>query len=209
MKEKMKELRVNVTVSAVLTIVLGVLLIMYAGSFLTMFAKIFAVIVLIIGVVMAAGGIVESQMSRLISGVIIIAVGIWAYSRPTTISSIIPIAIGVLLVVHGIQDLRLAIDAKKHKSESFGAMIGVAIVSIVFGVICIAEAFNIISLALQLVGVMLVIDGITDMFVVHKVNKAHRDIIDATEYTEEDLDDYGQGTNADDVIDVDSEEEDD
>ncbi len=198
MKEKFKELRVNVTISAVLTIVLGVLLIMYAGSFLTFFARIFAVIVLIIGVVMAAGGVIDSTMSRLISGVIIIAIGIWAYSRPTTIMSIIPIAIGVLLIVHGIQDLRLALDAKKHNSDSFGAMIFVAVLSIIFGAVCVADAFNIVSFAVQLVGVMLVIDGITDMFVVHKVNKAHKDIIDATEYTEEDLDDYGAGSSDDD-----------
>ena len=189
MKEKIKGLRLNITISAILTVAVGVLLILYPAESLTAISRIIAVIVILIGAIIAISQIFESGNNAMgiVVGCVQALIGIWIFSAPTAIASIIPIAIGIVLVGHGLQDAKLAIEcivAKAHGSW-FAFILG--ILSIVLGVVCILGAFSIVNLATRIIGIMLIYDGISDMFIVHKVRKATRVVVDSTIISEEDV----------------------
>ena len=65
-----------------------------------------------------------------------------------------------------------------------------AIVNIVLGVLCICNAFGLVKIGLILIGLMLIFDGVTDMFIVHKVNRASKDVVDSNITKEEDVEEY-------------------
>ena len=65
-----------------------------------------------------------------------------------------------------------------------------AILNIVLGVLCICNAVGLVKLGMILIGIMLIYDGLSDMFIVHKVNKASKEFVDSTILHEENLDDY-------------------
>ena len=117
-------------------------------------------------------------------------IGLWMFFSPQLVASIIPIAIGVLMVVHGVQDLTLAVEGKRKNANNWWSIPLMAIVNIVLGVLCICNAFGLVKIGLILIGLMLIFDGVTDMFIVHKVNRASKDVVDSNITKEEDVEEY-------------------
>ncbi|SDH26517.1 Uncharacterized membrane protein HdeD, DUF308 family [Pseudobutyrivibrio sp. 49] len=188
MKEKIKGLRLNITISGIISIVIGVLLLIYPTESLTTISRVIAAIVILSGIFVIISQIFDkgfNAMGIAVGGVLAV-IGIWIFLAPGSIVSIIPIAIGVLLVVHGLQDLGLAAQAIKTKAPRPWLTFIIAAVTILLGVACIADAFKFIAIATRLIGIMLIYDGITDVFTVHKVNKAEK-IIDVEVLREEDV----------------------
>jgi len=103
--------------------------------------------------------------------------------------SLIPMVIGVVLVVSGIQELSLAITAKNVDASKWGWMVAGAALTILFGILCICVAFNIVTIAMRLLGLFLIYDGVSSMLMVHHVNVAER-VVDSTITKEEDVDDF-------------------
>ena len=101
-------------------------------------------------------------------GLIVLLIGIWIFLRPESIVSLIPIVIGVILCVHGIQDLKLAVETKRNGYGKWWSMLIIAAVSLVFGVLCIVNAFGMVMLALQFIGIALIYDGISDLWVANR-----------------------------------------
>ena len=66
----------------------------------------------------------------------------------------------------------MAIETKQNGYDRWWAMLLIAIVSLVFGVLCIVNAFGVVTLAMQFVGVALIYDGVTDLWVVTKAARA-------------------------------------
>lgn len=188
MKEKIKDLRLNITVSGILSIIIGILLLIYPAQSLSTIGKAIGAIIVLAGVFVIISQLFENgfnAMGMVVGGVLAV-IGIWIFMAPGAIVSIIPIAIGVLLVVHGLQDLGLAMEATKlHAPRPWLSFI-IAIVNIFLGVICIADAFHMVTLATRIIGLMLMYDGITDVFTVHKVRKATK-IVDVDIISEEDI----------------------
>lgn len=190
MKEKIKSLRLNITISALISVLIGVLLIIFPTQSLNTIGKVIAVIIIFSGISVIISQIYESGVNvmGIVVGAVIALVGIWMFNSPSGIISIIPIAIGVLLVAHGIQDLKLAIEATRAKADRPWIPYLISVLNIVLGIICIAGAFNILKIATQLIGFMLIFDGISDIGIVHKVRKATGTVIDSTIVSEEDID---------------------
>ncbi len=189
MKEKIKGLRLNITVSAVISIVIGVLLLVYPTQSLVTISRVIACIIILSGASIIISQLYERGFNPLgiVVGGILAIVGIWIFRAPDAIVSIIPIAIGVILVVHGVQDLGLALEGLKAKASKPWLSFVIAALNILLGVICIAGAFQIVKLSIQLIGIMLIFDGITDFGIVHNVRKATGSIVDGTITHEEDI----------------------
>ena len=108
MKEKIKDLRLNITVSGILSIVIGILLLIYPAQSLSTIGKAIGAIIVLAGVFVIISQLFENgfnAMGMVVGGVLAV-IGIWIFMAPGAIVSIIPIAIGVLLVVHGREYLK-------------------------------------------------------------------------------------------------------
>ena len=195
MLDKLESIKVDVTLAAVLSVVLGVLLVFWPGTVITMLARVIAIILIISGIASLIPRLLEpvkNYPAILVSGLIAL-IGLWMFLQPAAVASIIPIAIGVLLVVHGIQDLSLALEGKKNRAQNWWSIPLMAVLNIVLGILCICNAFGLVKIGLIVIGIMLIYDGLSDMFIVHKVNKASKEFVDSTitrEETIDDMDDY-------------------
>ncbi len=189
MKDKIKALKLNITLSAVISIVIGILLLFYPTESISAIGKVIAVIIMLAGI-----GVIVSQIfdfgvnvMGIVVGGILVVIGIWIYTSTAAILSIIPIAIGVILVVHGIQDLGLAIEGARAGAKYPWLDFIIAALNILLGMVCIMHAFGIVNIAIRIIGAMLIFDGITDLGIVHKVRKATGSVVDSTITHEEDL----------------------
>ena len=87
-----------------------------------------------------------------------------------------PIVIGVILAVHGVQDVKMALESKNGGYDRWWIMLIIAIISIAIGVLCIVNAFGMVKLAMQFVGAALIYDGISDLWVVTKTVRTVKDM---------------------------------
>ncbi len=190
MKEKLKGIKLDVTLSAVLTVVLGIVFLVWPGEVLTGLAKIIAIVLIIGGIATLLYQLFSSTKNAIfmVLAAIVALIGFWMLLRPTTVASIIPIIIGVVLIAHGIQDVAMAFEGKKNEAARWGMILLAAVLSIVLGIVCIYFAFKVVSSVTRIIGIMLIYDGVSDMVIVHKVNKADK-IIDGELKHEEDVDD--------------------
>ncbi len=190
MKEKIKGLRLNITISAVISIIIGMLLMIFPTETTEILSRIIAGIIILAGVAIIISQIFENSKNvmGIVVGAILAILGIWMFMSPqgNIFINIIPIAIGVILVVHGVQDLGMAFEVLKTKQGGSLLLFIGAIVNIVLGLLCIAMAFDIITTIVWLIGLMMVFDGVTDIFFVHKVRKSTSAVIvDSTIVEEE------------------------
>ena len=179
MKETLKRIKADIIVSALLCIALGIVLLVWPAETIDVFCKILAVGLIIMGGVDIASYFMNRSIHPFAGalGLIVLLIGIWIFLRPESIVSLIPIVIGVILCVHGIQDLKLAIETKRNGYEKWWSMLIIAAVSLVFGVLCIVNAFGMVKLALQFIGIALIYDGISDLWVANRAVHAAKMMI--------------------------------
>ncbi len=176
--DKLKSIRLHFTVTALLEVVLGVVLLIWPLTVVGILAKIVGVFVIAIGVVELVAKIFDeaARAAGILIGLILIILGGWVFFHPTAVVSIVPIMIGVGLVVHGIQNFSLAIAGKNTGAPKWGWMIFASVAIILLGVVCVVCAIEVVDIALRVAGVFMVLDGLASIFMVHRVNKAERDV---------------------------------
>ena len=158
MMDKLKSIKIDVTLAAVLSVVLGVLLVIWPATVITVLARVIAIILMVSGIVSLIPRLMDEVKSytSIIVSLLITLIGLWMFLSPQAVASIIPIAIGVLLVVHGVQDLSLALEGKQTKAHNWWSIPLMAILNIVLGVLCISNAFGLVKLAMILIGIMMI-----------------------------------------------------
>lgn len=176
MKEALKRIKADMILSALMCAVLGIVLLIWPAETIDIFCRVLAVGLALMGAVHIASYFTNRSVHPFggVLGVIVLLVGIWIFIRPESIVSLIPIVIGVILCVHGIQDLKLAFETKNNGYEKWWSMLIIAAISLIFGVICIINAFGMVKLALQFIGVALIYDGISDLWVASRTIRAAR-----------------------------------
>ena len=178
MKDFFKRVKADAIMSAVLCIALGVVLIVWPGETIYIVCKVLAAGLIILGGVELFSYITNRNgyMFTGILGLIVLIIGVWIFLKPSSIVSLVPIVIGVILAVHGVQDVKMALESKNGGYDRWWIMLIIAIISIAFGVLCIVNAFGMVKLAMQFVGVALIYDGISDLWVVTKTVRTVKDM---------------------------------
>ncbi len=173
MKEFFKKLRIAAYLSAVLTIALGGILVAWPMEVTGLICRILGVLLVIMGAVYIFGYFVESRgMLSITGGLMFLLLGVWIFITPQSIATLVPIVIGVVLLVHSLRDFQMASEAKQSGSERWGLLFLLALLNCVFGVICICDSFGVVSLAVRMLGIALVYDGISNMIIVYHTAQA-------------------------------------
>lgn len=175
MKEFFKKLRIAAYLSALLTIVLGGILIAWPMEVTGLICRILGVLLVIMGAVYIFGYFVEGRgILTITGGLLFLLLGVWIFITPQSVATLVPIVIGVVLLVHSLRDFQMASEAKQNGSERWGILFLLALLNCVFGVVCICDSFGVISLAVRMLGIALVYDGLSNMIIIYHTVKAVR-----------------------------------
>lgn len=176
MKDTIKRIKADVIMSALVCVALGVVLLVWPDRTIDIFCKVLAVGLVLIGVVNLVSYFVNKSLHPFgaVLGTIVTLVGVWVFGHPSSIVSLVPIVIGVMLCVHGIQDVKLAFETKTNQYEKWWSVLFLALVSIILGLLCIINAFGVVTLALQFIGVALIYDGLTDLWIASRAIRVAR-----------------------------------
>lgn len=177
MKDILRAIKADYLLSSFLCIALGIIFIIMRGGVINLLGSVLAVAMIVIGAVYLGSFFLNFLTNgfSVFLGIMILAVGIWFLLQPAVIVSLIPIVIGVLLLFHGIRALKEILEARKFGFRAWGAGLILAIVSIVCGLICVFDAFGVMEKAVILVGIILIFNGVSNLWITLSASHAEKE----------------------------------
>ena len=185
MVDRIRQLRLNVSMGALIVLIMGVVFLIRPAQVVTTIAQFIGGLLFLIGLFQFIGKLFSgiNKSSGMLVGALIGVVGMWILWNPARAASIIPIIIGVILVVHGVQNISLSLTGKGYGMPNWWVLLLAGMFNSLCGLVCIICAFATVQFVVQIAGVMLIYDGISSMFTVHKLNRYEQQYVDA-EYRE-------------------------
>ncbi len=169
MFDLLRRIRVNFVLTAILTLILGILLITSPGTAMR-------TVFLLVGwtlVISGAASLLTAIFSRgqpvgqgdLVLGLVQVATGLVVLMRPGFLMSLAGIVVGFVLLIHGIHDIQHARESKALGYD-WKLTMGVGIAAVVMGLIVMVNPFSTMETLLRIAGVFLLTDGLADLLMV-------------------------------------------
>lgn len=167
MKDFIKRLRADYLFSSLMCIALGIVFIAWPDKVNEAVGTVIAVVLIVVGIVYLASfflKFITNGMSAAI-GAIVLLIGVWILIQPAIVGTLIPIVVGVIMLGHGIRGLRESAAAKNFGFSNWGIGIVFSIISLALGIVCICNAFGVISLIYVVIGIALVFNGLSNIWI--------------------------------------------
>lgn len=169
MFDLLRRIRVNFVLTAILTLILGILLITSPGTAMR-------TVFLLVGwtlEISGAASLLTALLSKgqpvgqgdLVLGLVQVATGLVVLMRPGFLMSLAGIVVGFVLLIHGIHDIQHARESKALGYD-WKLSMGVGIAAVVMGLIVMVNPFSTLETLLRIAGIFLLVDGLADLLMV-------------------------------------------
>ena len=184
----LKGLKVNYTASALICVILGLILLIWPGTTTQIVCMLLGVVLLAYGVLQIGIYFISKERNiisqgMMILGIIFAVIGAWILLKPEMIIMAVPVIVGSLIVIHGIHNISQAFSLKKNGYERWWVAFVLGIVTAAFGCVLIFKPFTVVDTVVRLIGIFLIYDGLSDMWIISRVFKVKKNtekIVDAT-----------------------------
>ena len=172
--ELLKKLKTNVIISSALCIVIGIVLVIWPDLTMEIACLAIGAVLLIAGIMRlityftARDGSVYSQLN-LIFGIVLIVVGaliLWQWDK---VLEIVPIIVGIVIVIHGINDLRQTLALHKNEYDKWWVALILGLLTVILGVLLILNPFAALDTVVILIGIFLIFDGISIIWITSRI----------------------------------------
>ena len=159
-----KKLKWNLVFMSVLYLGLGIFLVMKPGTALNIVCYALGGVVLACAAVqliryfVVERGVFQSQLT-LISGLVCLALGAFLLLRSDIVVSILPIVFGLFVIFDAIGRVQNALDLRRCGYDSWKGFLLLPVLSVVLGVILIANPFGAMETLVMAIGVILIVEG--------------------------------------------------
>ena len=171
------DLKRNWIVSAVVTCVIGLILLIFPGQSLNGISYAVGFLAVVMGVIRVVRYFKQDHtypflfQSDLVVGLLTVGFGLFMITRPETFMALLPHIFGILLVGCGVGNILRAVDAKKAGLSQWAVLLALAIVTIVLGWLVLANPFGTVEVVTMVIGGCLVYEGVTDIITTLLVGK--------------------------------------
>lgn len=187
MADFFKGLKANYTISAVVCALLGLVLVIWPGATSQIICMLLGGVLLAYGVLQIAIYLFNRERTIILQGMMILGIvfavlGLWILLKPEMIMMAVPVIVGVLISIHGLHNVVQAFALKKDGYEGWWLAFLLGLLTLIFGGVLICNPFKAIELVARIIGIFLIYDGVSDIWILSRVFKVRRDkerIIDA------------------------------
>lgn len=183
----LKNLKANYTLSAVICVIIGAVLIIWPGTSTKVVCMMLGGMMLIYGIIQIILYFIARERTiylqgMLLLGIVLSVVGAWILLRPESIIAIVPVIVGIIIVVHGLHNAAQSIDLKKMGYEKWWVAFLFSILTIILGGVLVYNPFSVVNTVVRVIGAFLIYDGLSDMWILSRVFKTKKNaqkVIDA------------------------------
>ena len=174
-----KSLKMNYSVTALICAVLGLILLIWPGQSTQ-------IVCITVGAVLGIYGVLQiifylatrektmMSHSMMVLGIVLAVIGGFIVWKPETIMKAIPMIVGILIIIHGLHNGVQAIDLKKMGYSNWWIALLLAVLTVALGIILVCNPFDALDAVVRLIGIFLLYDGLSDMWILSRVYKTRR-----------------------------------
>lgn len=180
MRDFIKGIKVNYTASALVCVVLGLVLLIWPGTTTQIVCMMLGTVLLIYGAVQILIYLASRERNivsqgMMLLGIIVAVIGVWILVRPEMVIMAVPVIVGILIAIHGIHNISQAIVLKKEGYEGWWIACLMGILTTVLGAILVYNPFTVVNTIVRLIGIFLIYDGLSDMWIISRVFKVKKE----------------------------------
>lgn len=187
MIDYLKNLKANYTISAIVCVMIGIVLIIWPGTSTQVVCMVFGGLLLAYGIIQIVLFLFAREhtlylQGMLLLGIIFSVLGAWIFIRPEIVIAAVPVIIGIIVIVHGVHNAIQAVDLKKMNYEKWWVALLFGILTIALGAVLVYNPFSVVNTVVRVIGAFLIYDGLSDMWIISRISKTKKDkqkIIDA------------------------------
>lgn len=181
MKEKLKQIKIDHVVQALIVIAIGIVLIVWAPALIPIMARILAALLFLIGVVFVIAYIFKKERGFIESGqfavgILIAAVGVWIFLNPETFTDFIPKIFGVFIILSGIRNLSQTLALIRSNYGLWWLSLILALITLGLGGFLLFRATEAKELFVRIIGGFLLFDGASNLWTISRVAKYARTV---------------------------------
>ena len=179
MRELLKDIKWSLILASLLFLFLGIALLIWPNTSNLILCYIMAAVLTAYGLfnILAYFGKERGSLIGLIVGVICAAFGVYALVQPTGISDIISIILGVAILVDGAVSLRRDFELRTMGFLQWWVPFALDVLSLIFGAVVIFNPGLFAELLLQMIGVILIYESVSDLWTIHRLAKLARSAV--------------------------------
>lgn len=190
-----KNLKANYTVSAIICVIIGLVLIIWPGTSTQVVCMVLGGVLLIYGIIQIILYLFARERTlylqgMLVLGIIFSVVGAWILLKPEMIIKAVPVIMGIIIIMHGLHNAIQAIDLKKMNYDRWWVALLFGLLTIILGGVLVYNPFSVVNTVVRVIGAFLIYDGLSDMWIISRLFKTKKNsqkIIDAEAVEIEDL----------------------
>ena len=182
----LKTLKANYLISAILCVLFGITLVVWPDISSRVVCAGLGCVLALTGAVnlvtffIRREGTLLAQVNMLV-GIVLLVLGAWILLKPEMLIMVIPVVIGVIIVIHGVHDLMQAVELCKEKYEKWWVALLLGIATAGFGALLIYNPFEAVSTMIVLIGVMLIFDGVSDIWIISRISRTAKAVVETME----------------------------
>lgn len=193
-----EDVRHNYSLSSLVTLILGMILIVWPDLSGALMCYMLGGALIIMGVIQLIAYYKGQREGfyfkfNMMMGVVLVLLGIWICARPNIILGLIPVVLGFVLLLHAFQDLSYTIDIKNAGVERWWVALAATLITFALGIFLILHPLLAFEMAMVYVGIGLVYNGVSDFVLIilagyyrRKADKRVRDFAGSVEMDKSD-----------------------
>jgi len=176
MEGLLKKIKTNVVISSLLCVILGLVLVIRPGLSMRIVCTAVGVVLIVAGATRMIDYFTDRDGSmyaqiNLVFGIVLAVVGVWIVVKPDTVLAIIPIIVGIVIVIHGLHNIKQAMELWRDKYDKWWVACIMGVLTVGLGVLLICRPFAAIDTVVMLIGFFLIYDGLSNIWIVSRVYK--------------------------------------
>ncbi len=184
--DRIRSMKLTKTIISIITIVVGLVLIIWSRQSLNIICS-------IVGWILCAAGVVAVVLYfvnykdrsvitylTLVMGVFVAVIGLWLAINPQVLETLLPSIFGLIIVISGIMNISESMTVRRQNG-SFAASLLLAAITIVLGLVIFfhPQAFN--DFIMIFIGIGLLYDGVSNLVIMSMISTKAKEVVqDAT-----------------------------
>lgn len=174
----------SVVFSALFCILSGIVLFVWPDMSARIVCMVLGAILVLMGVIYlvsffsAPPGTFMKQIHLALT-IVFVVIGVWILLKPDFVISLIPVIVGIILILHGLYDLQQAVYLGRAKYRFWWLALVFAGLTIALGGVLLWNPFEAMSVAIKVIGIFLVFDGLSDLWIFSMARRITRQIREA------------------------------
>lgn len=181
MRAYLKSLKMSFLLAAILYVALGVVLLIWPDTTLTVLCYLFGGILLAYGVITIISFFVhDSAMGafrlELVLGIVASALGVLFLIQPVFILSIVPVILGAYLAIDSLVNLKRALELYRLEYARWWVSLALSLLGVLLGAVVLFYPFQTQLLLFRVIGGVFAYTGISDLWALLKISHLTREL---------------------------------